>query len=64
MTSMTYNEAALNERNGPKWLHKFEIDDDKEPNGRPKVYEGPELEALLKEYSYPTKNLHKQFLSV
>ena len=47
----TYGEAALSERSCREWFQKFkngefEIED-KERNGRPKVYEDAELEALL-----------------
>ena len=47
----TYDEAALSERSCREWFQKFkngEFDiEDKAHSGRPKVYEGAELEALL-----------------
>ena len=46
----TYGEAALSERSC-EWFQKFKNDEfdieDKERNGRPKVYEDEELEVLL-----------------
>ena len=47
----TYGEAALSERSCREWFQKFkngEFDiENKERNGRPKVYKDAELEALL-----------------
>ena len=47
----THGEAALSERSWREWFQKFkngEFDtEDKERNGRPKVYKDAELEALL-----------------
>ena len=46
----TYGEAALSERSC-EWFQKFKNDEfdieDKERNGRPKVYEDAELKVLL-----------------
>ena len=54
----TYGEAALSEISCRKWFQKFkngEFDiEDKELNGRPKVYEDAELEALLDQDSCQT----------
>ena len=47
----TYSEAVLSERSCREWFKKFkngEFDiESKERNGRPKVYEDAEWEALL-----------------
>ena len=47
----TYGEAALREISCREWFQKFKNDEldieGKERNGRPKVYEDAELEALL-----------------
>jgi len=54
-----YGNAALSERSCREWLQKFkngEFDiEDKEHNGRSKVYEDMELEALLDEDSCQTQ---------
>ncbi|EGI69270.1 Mariner Mos1 transposase [Acromyrmex echinatior] len=54
-----YDEAALSERSCREWFQKFkngEFDvEDKERNGRPKVYEDAELEVLLNEGSCQTQ---------
>ena len=46
-----YGEAALSKRSCREWFQKFkngEFDiEDKERNGRPKVYEDAELKVLL-----------------
>jgi len=53
-----YGDAALSERSCREWFQKFknsEFDvEDRERNGRPKVYEDAELEALLDEDSCQT----------
>ena len=47
----TYGEATLSERSCREWFQRFkngEFDiEDKERSGRPKVYKGTQLEALL-----------------
>jgi len=57
----TYGDAALRERNCREWFQKFknsEFDvEDKERNGRPKVYEDAELEALLDDSCQTQKEL-------
>ena len=54
-----YGDAALSERSCREWFQKFkngEFDvEDKKRNGRPKVYEDAELEALLDEDSCQTQ---------
>ena len=55
----TYGEAALNKKSCREWFLKFkncEFDiEDKERNGRPKVYEDAKLEAVLNQDSYQTQ---------
>jgi len=55
----TCDDTALSERNCREWFQKFkngEFDvEDKERNGRPKMYEDAELEALLDEDSCQTQ---------
>ena len=55
----TYGDAALSERSCREWFQKFkngQFDiEDKERNGRPKVYEDAELEALLNQDLYQTQ---------
>ena len=55
----TYGEAALSERSCLEWFQKFKIGEfeieDKEPSGRPKVFEDAELEALLDQDSCQTQ---------
>jgi len=54
-----YDDAALSERSCREWFQKFkngEFDvEDKERNGKSKVYEDAELETLLDEDSYQTQ---------
>ena len=54
-----YGETASSERSCREWFQKFkygEFDvEDKERNGRPKVYEDAELESLLDEHSCQTQ---------
>ena len=55
----TYGEVALSERSCHEWFQKFkngefEIED-KEGSKRPKVCEDAELEALLDQVSYQTR---------
>ena len=55
----TYGEAALSQRSCREWFHKFKNGkfdiEDKERNGRPKVYEDAELEVLLDQVSCQTQ---------
>ena len=50
-----YGEAILSERSCREWFLKFKncefVIEDKERSERPKVYEEPEFEALLDQYS-------------
>ncbi|GBP63814.1 Mariner Mos1 transposase [Eumeta japonica] len=54
-----YNEAALSERTCREWFQKFKNGDfdveDKDCNGKPKIYEDAELEELLVEDSSQTQ---------
>ncbi|EGI60884.1 Mariner Mos1 transposase [Acromyrmex echinatior] len=57
-----YGEAALSEKSCREWFQKvkngeFDIEEDKECSGRPKVYEDAELEALLNEDSCQTQKV-------
>ncbi|GBP70294.1 Mariner Mos1 transposase [Eumeta japonica] len=54
-----YNETALSERTCREWFQKLKNGDfdveDKDTNGRPKIYDDAELEELLEEDSSQTK---------
>ena len=55
----TYGETPLSERSCREWFQKFKNSEfdikDKKRSGRPKVYEGAELEALLDQDSCQTQ---------